>query len=258
VAGTLLIGTSGFSYKDWKGPFYPEKLSDRNMLSYYALHFRAVEVNSTYYHIPPPRNIDAMVKKSEGKVEFVVKAHQDITHNREKADEAIPKLIEAIEPMRASRTLGCVLLQFPFSFKHTKEGESFLLSVKERFGAIPLVAEFRHAGWIEEPVFELLKKNRIGFCCVDEPRLPNLPPPVATATSDIGYVRFHGRNRAKWWRHGEASERYDYLYSEEELKEWLPKIRALLSVAEKVYAFFNNHPGGKAVANAKMLERMMQ
>jgi uncharacterized protein YecE (DUF72 family) len=134
----------------------------------------------------------------------------------------------------------------------------FFLSVKERFGTIPLVAEFRHAGWIEEPVFEFLKEHRIGFCCVDEPRHPSLPPPVAIATSAIGYVRFHGRSRAKWWQHGEASERYDYLYSEEELKEWIPKIRALLSVSEKIYAFFNNHPRGQAVANAKMLEEMMQ
>ena len=92
---------------------------------------------------------------------------------------------------------------------------------------------------------------------MDEPRLKGLLPPVAVATSPIGYVRLHGRNREKWWQHDNPSERYDYLYPEAELREWVPKIHALEKITDKVYVFMNNHPQGKAVQNAKHLQHLL-
>jgi uncharacterized protein YecE (DUF72 family) len=119
------------------------------------------------------------------------------------------------------------------------------------------VVEFRHAQWLKPEVFGWLRDRNIGFCCVDEPQLPNLLPPLAEVTSDIGYVRFHGRNAAKWWQREHAYERYDYAYSAEELKEWLPRINKLNSLTEKTFVFANNHWRGQAIGTIRQLRFML-
>jgi uncharacterized protein YecE (DUF72 family) len=249
----IKVGTSGFSYPEWRGPFYPEKLAQQGMLEFYSHHFSAVEINSTYYHIPSPRNMAGMAKRAEGRVEFSVKVHQDMTHARDKYAEALPAFQAALAPLREASALGCVLVQFPFSFKATAGNTDFLRRVATDLALDPVVVEFRHRSWTTEETFGLLQELGVAYCCVDEPRLPNLPQPVARATAPVAYVRFHGRNRQKWWTHAEAWERYDYLYSEAELLEWVPKIRSLAEAAQKCYAFFNNHARGQAVTNAQML-----
>jgi uncharacterized protein YecE (DUF72 family) len=251
--GVIKVGTSGFSYPEWKGPFYPEKLPQQQMLEFYARHFPAVEINSTYYHIPSPRNMAAMARRAEGRLEFSVKAHQDMTHAREKYADALPPFREAVAPLREVGALACVLVQFPFSFKATAANTEFLRRVASDLAPDPVAVEFRHRSWTTEETFELLRGLGVAYCCVDEPRLPNLPPPVVRATAPIAYVRLHGRNRQKWWTHAEAWERYDYLYSEAELLEWVPKIRSLAEGTQRCYAFFNNHARGQAVTNAQML-----
>lgn len=253
----IKVGTSGYSYQDWKGPFYPEHLLASGMLGFYARHFDAVELNSSFYRIPEPRMMEAITRKAGGRVEFAVKAHQDLTHSREGWARALPTFLKALKPLEDAEALGCVLLQFPYSFRNTPENTEHLLRLKEGFASVPLVVEFRHRGWIREETFRLLEECGIGFCCVDEPRLPGLPPPLVKATSRIGYVRFHGRNQARWWEHKEAWERYDYLYTEEELREWVPKIKALAQATEKCFVFFNNHPKGQAVSNARLMMQLL-
>jgi len=251
------VGTSGFSYPEWRGVFYPEKLPQPQMLTFYAQHFPAVELNSTYYHIPSARNMAAMARRAEGRVDFAVKAHQDMTHTREKLGEALPAFREAIRPLREAGALGCLLLQFPFSFKAGQVNAEFLRRVTAELRPDPVVVEFRHRSWTTEETFALLRELGAAYCCVDEPRLPNLPPPVVRATAPLAYVRFHGRNRKTWWAHAEAWERYDYLYSEAELREWAPRIKTLAETAETCYAFFNNHARGQAVTNAQMLAGLL-
>lgn len=253
----VLIGTSGFSYKDWKGPFYPEGLPDKDMLAYYAERFRVVELNFSYYAIPQPATCHRFVERSGGRVEFVIKAHQSMTHTREAGEAEYEAFLRGVAPLMDAGLLGACLLQFPYAFRRTRENARYLLEVCRRLGPIPLVVEFRHASWVEEKTFGLLRGNGLGFCCVDEPELKGLLPPVAEVTAEVGYVRFHGRNAEKWWRHEQAYERYDYLYSAEELAEWVPRIRKMEKASEKVYAFFNNHYSGQAVTNAKMLEELL-
>jgi uncharacterized protein YecE (DUF72 family) len=253
----IKVGTSGFSYPEWRGPFYPEKLPQQQMLEFYAKHFSAVELNSTYYHIPPARNMAAMAKRAEGRLQFAVKAHQDMTHARDKYADALPHFREALTPLREADALGCVLVQFPFAFKATPANTDFLRRIAGELAPDPVVVEFRHRSWTTDETFGLLKQLGIAYCCVDEPRLPNLPPPVVRATAPLAYVRFHGRNRQKWWTHAEAWERYDYLYSEAELLEWVPRIRALADATQRCYAFFNNHARGQAVTNAQMLINLL-
>ena len=257
-SGKILIGTSGFSYPDWKGPFYPDKIPNREMLAYYAASFSTVEINSTYYAIPRPQNMEIMAEKAAGKLDFVVKAHQDLTHKRDKMAESLPHFKSALQPLQAHKVLGCVLLQFPFSFHHNLQNRDYIATLRERMEGIPLVAEFRNKWWVQDKTFEYLKKIEIGYCCVDEPQLSGLPPPVVSATSPIGYVRFHGRNKEKWWNHERTDERYDYEYQEDELKEWVVKIKDLALQVIKLYVFFNNHPRGQAVRNAQLLKSMLQ
>ncbi len=253
----IYIGTSGFSYDDWKGHFYPEHISKKDMLAFYASAFNAVEVNSSYYAIPSAASIAAMDRKTPEGFEFVVKAHQDMTHAEAPVPESFDKFLAAIQPLRDSGKLGCVLAQFPWSFKHTPENTRTLAEFRDRVGDLPTVVEFRNSEWVTDETFALLRELGLGFCAVDEPDLKGLMPRVSVATSPIGYVRFHGRNAQKWWKHDEAYERYDYLYSEEELSEWLPKVADLEDGTEKTYVFFNNHYQGKSAQNARMFAKML-
>ncbi len=253
----ILIGTSGFSYADWKGPFYPKGIAQGEMLPFYAESFSALELNYTYYRMPDAATLERMVAKTGGKVTFSVKAHQDITHTRGVGEEVFAAFREGLAPLRQSSTLGCVLAQFPWSFPFGPAGIEYLKRVAGSFTGIPTVVEFRNGAWVREEVFGMLREQGLGFCCVDQPRLKGLLPPVAVATSRIGYVRFHGRNAARWWEHEEAHERYDYLYTEAELAEWVPKIKALEKETERVFVFTNNHYEAKAVTNARMLEKML-
>ncbi len=122
---------------------------------------------------------------------------------------------------------------------------------------VDLVVEFRNRAWICDATFRLLEELNVGYCCVDQPRLRGLIPPVACATSPVAYIRFHGRNADKWWEHEHAWQRYDYLYSREELEEWLPKVERLAEHAERIFIFFNNHYQAQAVQNALLFRDML-
>lgn len=253
----VLVGTSGFSYQDWKGPFYPAQLSDGEMLAYYSERFRAVELNFSYYTIPSRRTVRGLIERSGGRIEFVVKAHSSMTHSREAADSEYEAFLKGVGPLAEAGLLGGCLLQFPYAFRRTRPNARYLLEVSRRLEPVPLIVEFRHESWVGQETFDFLRSHGLGFCCVDEPALKGLLPPLEEVTGAVGYVRFHGRNAEKWWRHEEAYERYDYLYTAEELAEWVPRIRRMEEAAERVYAFFNNHYAAQAVANARMLEKLL-
>ncbi|MEW6105182.1 MAG: DUF72 domain-containing protein [Bacillota bacterium] len=260
----VLIGTAGFSYKDWKGIFYPEDIKDSEMLGFYAGHFPCVELDFTYYQMPSVRTIEGLARKVPEGFEFCVKAHKGMTHElkgaegKEDNEGTFRAFAEALRPMTSRGSLGCVLAQFPWGFKRTQENVDYIRRFRECLKDMAVVVEFRNREWIRPDTFDLLRAEGLGFCCVDEPGLRGLVPPVAEATSDIAYVRFHGRNAEKWWKHDQAWERYNYLYSEAELAEWVPKIRALDARAAKTYVLFNNCHAGQAAENARMLQNMMK
>jgi uncharacterized protein YecE (DUF72 family) len=249
----IFIGTSGFSYADWVGPFYPQGLKKEDFLAYYRQHFRACELNFSYYRVPNAHTLERMADKSENAVKFVVKANQEMTHVRKENSQVFTAFLDALKPLQERQVLGGVLAQFPYAFHNTSDNRQYLREFKKQMPDIPVVVEFRNKRWIKEATFQLLKDLDLGFCCVDEPQLKGLLPPLAVATSAIGYVRFHGRNRDKWWQHDDPAERYDYLYSEEELQEWVPRINTLAKRTQDVFVFTNNHRYGKAVQNAKQL-----
>ncbi|HEX74184.1 MAG TPA: DUF72 domain-containing protein [Dehalococcoidia bacterium] len=252
----IYFGTSGFSYDDWVGPFYPPDMPKREWLTYYAREFNTCEVNSTFYALPKPSSLKAMTEKTGDNFLFCIKANQEMTHQRKDNAPTFKSFCQVLEPVITAGKLGCILAQFPFSFGFNQHNWDYLGLFQERLGELPMVIEFRNAQWLRSEVFDWLSHRDLGFCCVDEPQLPNLLPPLAEATSKIGYVRFHGRNRAKWWQHEHAYERYDYNYTPQELSEWLPKIQKLNSVTEKTFVFANNHWRGQAVSTIRQLQMM--
>jgi uncharacterized protein YecE (DUF72 family) len=253
----IRCGTSGFSYDDWVGHFYPEGLARRDMLTHYAQHFNCVEVNFTYYRMPDARTFERMADKTPPDFHFVVKANSEMTHERRREPEVFEMFAAALQPLIDRGQFGCVLAQFPYSFRATRENVGYLRWFEEAIGSLPTVVEFRNARWVMPGTYKFLREHGFGYCCVDEPDLEGLMPREAVATSRLGYVRFHGRNAAKWWEHDEAWERYDYLYDEDELSEWVPKVRELEAQTDDLYLFFNNHYQAKAVQNAQMFQTLL-
>lgn len=253
----IYLGTSGFSYNDWVGNFYPAGMPRRDWLTYYAREFNACEVNSTYYAIPRPSILQAMAEKTGEGFVFAFKANQGMTHQREDNAPVFQAFRQVLEPVIAAGKLGCILAQFPYSFGFNSNNWDYLRLVRERLSGLPVVIEFRNARWLRNDVFDWLRQQDLGFCCVDEPQLPNLLPRLAETTSKIGYIRFHGRNSAKWWQHEQAYERYDYSYSPAELAEWLPGIKKMDSSSEKTFVFANNHWRGQAVDTIRQLRIML-
>ena len=250
-------GTCGFSYEDWLNVFYPQGLPHREWLSYYAREFNSLELNSTYYALPRPSVISSMAGKTGEGFMFAVKANQEMTHTRQQDADIFKAFINVLQPLVETRKLGCVLAQFPYSFGFSLENREYLKKFHGWMEGLPMVIEFRNSAWLNRRTLNWLSSNNIGFCCVDEPRLPKLLPPVAEVTSDIGYVRFHGRNAQKWWHHDQAWERYDYTYSGHELEEWIPKISLIGKKAKDTFIFANNHWRGQAVNTIRQVRSML-
>jgi len=253
----IRIGTSGYSYDDWVGPYYPADLDRSDWLAFYAREFDTTELNFTYYRQPNAWTLERIAAKTPPGFLFTVKAFQGLTHDRQENEGEFKTFLAALQPLLEGGRFGCVLAQFPYSFHANAENRDYLKRLRERFGELPVVVELRNRAWLSPETFRFLRENRLGFCCVDEPQLKGLLPPVAEATGPVAYVRFHGRNAQKWWNHEQAWERYDYTYSDEELSEWVPKIRSLDEQAETTFVFANNHWRGQAVGTARQIRMLL-
>lgn len=252
------VGTSGYSYDDWVGPFYPPGTPKNAFLAFYASRFACVEVNYTYYTMPSARTLEAMCRSAGPALRFVIKAPGEITHERPAQGDPMQQFRDALAPVIAADRLGAVLAQFPPSFQPGDPSREVLLRLRQGLEGLPVVIEFRHALWARPATFDLLRSLGLGYCCVDEPRLTGLMPPFAEVTGGTGYVRFHGRNAAHWHQHQHAWQRYNYLYSREELAEWVPKARRIADQAPVAYAFFNNHYSAQATQNAGLFIELLE
>jgi uncharacterized protein YecE (DUF72 family) len=251
----IKIGTSGYSFDDWVGPFYPEKIKKGKMFDHYINYFSTVEINSTYYRIPHPAVMANIDKKAPDGFEFIVKTPQQITHKRTDIDKIAKEFGECFKPMVDSGRLKGLLAQFPYSFRYSPINQEYIKYCADIFKPHTLFVEFRHNGWVNRTLYDALKAEQIGYVCVDEPQLPGLLKPDCFNTTDIAYIRFHGRNSEQWWSGG--SLRYDYNYSDQELREWKEKIEKLEGKAKKVFIFFNNCHLGQAVKNALQMKEML-
>jgi len=256
--GELLIGTSGYDYKEWKGGFYPEKLAQAKFLEYYATQFNSLELNGTYYRMPTPDQMQNMVIRSGGKVKFTVKAFGDLTHAADKSryQPLVSEFKKALEPLQTNNLLVCALLQFPESFHYEKNERIYLDVLLKEMAGIPIVVEMRNTKWQNDQVYNALRQRQIGWCITDNPNLPNLPKLDYIITSPIAYLRFHGRNNKMWYT-GDNITRYDYLYTDAELQAFVQPIFHLLQNAKVVQIFFNNHAKSQATINAQKIKLLL-
>jgi uncharacterized protein YecE (DUF72 family) len=251
----IKIGTSGYSFEDWRGTFYPEDIKKGKMFDYYLEYFPAVEINSTYYRIPHPAVMANIEKKSPKGYDFFVKTPQAVTHKRKKIEESVKEYRESLKPMDEAGKLRGLLAQFPYSFKYNNANLDYIKRCNELLQPWPVFVEFRHDSWVNRHMYDEFKKNGIGYVAVDEPALPHLPKNDLFSTTDTAYVRLHGRNAEKWWDGGPL--RYDYDYSPSELNEWKDKIDKFSDKAKKLYIFFNNCHLGQAVKNAREMMQLL-
>jgi uncharacterized protein YecE (DUF72 family) len=262
------VGPAGWSYADWTGIVYPRPpglaTAGRrgfDPLSFLARYFAAIEVNSSFYRLPTPRMVASWVQRvQDSPLRFTFKLTQSFTHERieEYPRSDVDVYLEGVAPAAEVGRLGAILIQFPWSFRRTPEALEWLRRLRDDFGRHPLVVEVRHVSWDVPETRDELSALGLGFCNIDQPRLRGCLGPTAYRTSPIGYFRFHGRRADKWFgKTVKSHERYDYLYTEEELRPWVPRIQAVADGAQEVYVVANNHYRGQGPANALQLRAML-
>ena len=236
----LLIGTSGWSYNEWAGVFYPDRST--NKLSFYSKIYKTAEVDSTFYAYPSKGLVLGWARYTPEDFVFSVKLPQEITHEKRLslgagAEEGLLKFLSLMKPLIAAGKLGPVLVQLPPSFSHEKDGTA----LKEFLGIVPsdirFAVEFRHPSWLRPETWELLRDRNVANTIVDEPLLP----PDLVVTADFAFVRWHGRGSRPW---------YNYRYSQQELAVWAPRVREVTAKAKETFGYFNNHFRGFAVENS--------
>lgn len=285
---SIRIGTSGWSYPNgrgtWNGVFYPSwppsvalsrnRATSRRFdeLAYYAEHFDTVEVNSSFYRPPRPETARAWVRRTPPGFEFSLKLYQKFTHPQmfrqtsgapdatiSQAD--VDLFRSALDPIAEAGKLGAVLAQFPPSFKNEEPSRAYLAWLLRTFREYPIAVELRHRSWSDDVAATLTLLNEFGAAWVqiDEPKFrfsirQNFLPNVTS----FYYMRLHGRNAAHWWTHETTEDRYDYLYTEAELKPFAEIAEAARQLVRKLYLYLNNHFAAKSVANAVMIKQMLK
>ena len=243
TAGRIQIGTSGWEYPEWVGPVYP-RAGAHDHLQIYTRLFPIVEVNSTFYALPPPSRAARWVERTPAGFRFAAKFPQEITHERRLVDvaEPIQRFLKVVEPMQSAGRFAAGLVQLPPSL-------AFDEATVRRFyellpPSLPVAVEFREPSWLSPESFDLLREFHLAYVIVDEPVLPIR----LEVTGPFAYVRWHGHGAPVW---------YDYRYSPEELSAWVPRLRALEDRTDRIYGFFNNHFRGDAVQNASQLSEAL-
>jgi uncharacterized protein YecE (DUF72 family) len=259
--GEIRVGPAGWSYADWDGVVYPRpKPRDFHEAAYLARFFDTIEINTTFYSPPAPRAAQGWARKvaANANFRFTAKLWQRFTHDRtaNRRDEKVFK--EGLAPLVEAGRLGALLLQFPWSFKNTRENREYLGGLAVEFMEYPLVLEVRHSSWNQPETFHLLAELGVGFCNIDQPVIGRSIAPTERSTARVGYVRLHGRNYEHWFTSEDRpEERYNYLYSMEELEPWAQRIRNIAERADVTYVITNNHFRGKAIANALQLIHLL-
>ena len=259
----IRIGPAGWSYKDWEGVVYPQKPGKKfDPLEYLSRFFTTIEINSSFYRPPAVSTTKSWVNRVAGNKQFAftAKLNRVFTHERGKATKQDEKDFRTgIEVLAKARKLGSVLLQFPWSFKNTADERAYLAKLLERFKDYPLVVEVRHTSWNNEEVYEWFEERGVGICNIDQPVFAKSIKPAALTTSRVGYVRLHGRNYQNWFRDkAPRDERYNYLYSIEQLDPWIDRIKQLSKHTRETYVITNNHFRGQAIVNALEIKAALE
>ena len=243
----LIIGTSGWSYNEWVGVFYPN--STTNKLSYYSKVFATAEVDSTFYSFPSKGLVLGWARYSPDNFVFSVKLPQLLTHEKKLdlskgVESDLIRFLGLLKPLMLSGKLGPVLIQLPPSFSYQSDFEKLKGFLSRSPDDVKFAVEFRHPSWLKDDVWSFLRSRNVANVIVDEPLLP----PDTVTTADFAFIRWHGHGSRPW---------YNYRYSEKELDAWVPKVKDVAARVERTFGYFNNHFRGFAVENSlKMMAKL--
>jgi len=266
MSATVRLGTCSFADEGLVRSWYPRGVSTpKARLAYYAERFDTVEVDSPFYHLPDPAVTGRWAQRTPPEFVFHVKAHATMTHHEPaEQSQAFAEFRASLEPLELSGKLRGILLQYHPRFVKSDEAKDELARVRALLDPLVPLVEFRHRSWLEEDeraaTFAFLERHGLAYVSVDAPRTraSNVLPPVAAATHRVAYVRFHGRNVRTWNIKAEKSwQRFDWMYSPEELEEWVEKIGRLADDADEVYAMFNNNRDDFAPRSAAILRGLL-
>lgn len=286
----IYIGTCGFTEPALNGTFYPSGLDPKERISWYAKHFNAVEIDSSFYAMPSERNSLLFAERTPPDFVFHFKAFGLMTGHpvdvkrlgralsaflprdfkaeritdppREMLEMAFSMFRSALRPLQRAGKIGAVLFQFPPWFKKSEANEGRIALCRELMPDYRIAVEFRHRSWTSDEALastlQLLERHDMSYVSVDEPQISSSVQPIAEVTSSMAYVRFHGRNEKSWAKRGASiAERFNYFYSAEELFEWIPKVRRLEDRSDEVHLMFNNCFNGYAVRNAREMAELI-
>ena len=250
------LGPAGWSYPDWKNVVYPKGMK-MHALNFLEDYFNMVEINTSFYHLPGLSMVEnwyKIVKKKD--FLFTLKLGRKFTHERENiSKEEIEGYKNVFKTIKYHERLGGVLIQFPWSFINIGENHDHLKQLFEWFHDFPLIVEVRHISWHKKEFFEFLNKNNTAFCNIDQPETRNSIQLTDYVTSDIGYLRLHGRNKKDWFgKNTNRDKRYNYLYNKEELGELTGTIRNIHEKGLRTFIVGNNHFKGQAVVNLLQIQ----
>ncbi len=262
--GRVLVGPAGWAYTDWSGIVYPApRPKGFHQATYLAEYFDTIEINTSFYHPMKPENAQQWIERvaANPRFLFTAKLWQKFTHEDRTGPEDEKTVRQGFDILCDANKLGAVLLQFPFSFHNTPENLARLESLLKMFHEYPLAVEVRHASWANKWFYELLHQRGAGFCNIDQPVIGRSVKPSQESTSSaVGYFRLHGRRYDTWFSDDPAvppSERYNYLYSREELEPWSARVEAVAEQTRDTFVITNNHYQGKGVVNALQLVALL-
>jgi uncharacterized protein YecE (DUF72 family) len=248
------IGTSGYSYPDWVGDFYPPGTKSGNMLLHYARHFPLVELNYTFYRPPTASALAALAEKAPPGFQFIVKIPQTISHEQ-RNDDLLSFRLAAGELARQGRLLA-LLCQLPQSCHHGRRNLNWLAMLGDALGGLRPAVEFRHRSWARPEMPRWLAARGLELVAVDAPDLEGIYPSGWVQAGRRAYVRLHSRNAANWYAGGK--DRYDFFYSDQDLDEWVGAASSAAGETEEALFLFNNCHGGQAVVNARRLAELFR
>ncbi|HUP59235.1 MAG TPA: DUF72 domain-containing protein [Thermoanaerobaculia bacterium] len=255
----IRIGPAGWSYTDWEGTVYPPHGSKFDHLAYLSSFFDTIEINSPFYRIPPATHAKSWVRRVAANREFrfTTKVFRGFTHEAAPlAADDVTAFRNYLDPLMDANRLGAILLQFPWSFKHSPESRDKLEALFRAFAAYPKALEVRHSSFQDEVFVRFLDEHDVAWVNVDQPLFEHSVKPADTVTGPLAYARLHGRNYEKWFAHAETWERYNYLYSKEELAPWVERVERMAR-SHETYVITNNHFRGQAIVNAGDLQEAL-
>ena len=261
----IFCGPCGWSYSHWNGTVYPKSHRPRGFhaLEFLARYFDAVEINTTFYQPLRPEISRLWIKKVEENPKFLfcAKLNRRFTHDRVLDDAEIGAFKDGLWPLLRAKKFGCLLMQFPWTFRYNEENRAYFIKLRRAFREFPLATEMRHGSWALDEAIGTMIDQRVGFCNIDQAAYTKAMPPTEFVTSPISYVRLHGRNPQDWSHEFDRPEkpvaRHDYLYGTNELTEWRDRIERMRQFSAFTFVFLNNDIGGKSVVNAIQLAELL-